>query len=129
MSIPLRAPTDRTVEGPSLKMEKGRLVVAYDFERDDGSIEHSRVVFEEVISYDYRDTTCCSAENVASATEVRVQTESKYLDSIMSRWEERVGWHAWQKEQGGAPRFKHFSLYFDDVASLDVIASSCHLSP
>jgi hypothetical protein len=124
--LQLRVPTNRTVEGPRLEMARGRLVVGYDFEEDDGSIEQARLVFEEVLSFEYRDSACCPAENVLPPTEVRVQDQSGYLDSVRSRWVEAAGWQDWQSQQGGAARFKHFTVYFDDAACLDVIASLCH---
>lgn len=127
MALQVRVPTNRTVEGPSLEMAKGRLVVGYDFEDDGGSIEQARLIFEEVLSFEYRDSACCPAENVLPSTEVRAQDQSEYLDSVRSQWEEAVGWQDWQREQGGAARFKHFTVYFDDAACLDVIASSCQV--
>jgi hypothetical protein len=118
---------NRTVEGPKIVMANDRLVVDYDFEDNDGSIDKGRVVFEEVLSFEYRDSTCCSAENVLSATEVRTLNQSEYLDLVRSRWDHAVGWQDWQQKKGGATRFKHFTVYFDDVGCLDVIASDCRV--
>lgn len=127
MSIQLRVPTNRTVEGPSLQMAKGRLIVGYDFEGDPRSIDEARLIFEEVLSFEYRDSACCPAENVLSSTEIRAQDQSPYLDTVRSQWEEAVGWQDWQREKGGAARFKHYTVYFDDAGCLDVIATSCQV--
>ena len=127
MVLRVRVPTNRTVEGPRLERAKGRLVVGYDFEDDDGSIEQASLIFEEVLSLEYRDSACCAPGNVLPSTEVGVQDHSPYLTSVRSKWEEAVGWQDWQREKGGAARFRHFTLYFDDAACLEVIASSCQV--
>jgi len=106
-------------------MEASRLVVDYDCEGDDGVITCGRILFEELLSFKYWDGSCGPARNVLAATEVRVLEKSDYLDEIKGRWNESVGWHDWQKEQGGSDRFRHFTIYFNDAGSLDVVAARC----
>jgi len=127
VSLRLLIPTDRTASGPKLTMEASRLVVDYDCEGDDGRITSGRILFEELLSFRYWDISCCPAQNVLAATEVRVLEKSDYLDEIKSLWNESVGWQEWQKEQGGSDRFRHFTIYFDDAGSLDVVAARCHI--
>lgn len=127
MALRLPIPTDRTASGPKLTMEASRLVVDYDCEGDDGRITRGRVLFEELLSFRYWDGSCCPAQNVLAATEVRVLEKSGYLDEIRGCWNESVGWQEWQKEQGGSDRFRHFTIYFDDAGSLDVVAARCHV--
>lgn len=127
MALRLPTPTDRTVSGPKLSIEASRLVVDYDREGDDGRVTSGRIVFEELLSVQYWDGSCCPAQNVLPPTEVRVLEESDYLGEVRGRWNDAVGWHDWQKEQGGARRFRHFTVYFDDAGSLDVIAAKCHV--
>lgn len=127
MAIRLLTPADRTPSDPKLTMEASRLVVDYDCEEDDGRITTGRILFEDILSFQYWDASCCPAQNVVPASEVRVLERSGYLDEIKGRWNESVGWQEWQKEQGGADRFLHFTVYFDDSGSLDVIAARCHV--
>ena len=123
LTLRLRIPTNRTIEGPILKMTKDRLVVDYDFEQDDGLVQWGRLVFEDVLTFKYCDTTCSSPESVLPSTEIRVLDSSGYLDSARLRWSKSVGWQDWQKEMGGASRYRHFTLFFDDAGSLDVVAA------
>jgi len=125
--LQLPTPTDRTASGPKLTMEGGSLVVDYDCEGDDGRITSGRVLFEELLSFRYWDSSCSPAQNVLAATEVRVLEKSDYLDEIKGRWNEAVGWQEWQQKQGGSDRFRHFTIYFDDAGSLDVVAAKCHV--
>jgi hypothetical protein len=125
VGLHLPIPTDRTVSGPKLIMEGERLTVDYDHERDDGQLEAGRIVFEGVLSFEYCDDSCTLAENVLPPTEIRVLDQSEYLVHVRRRWETAVGWQDWQQQQGGADRFRHFTIYFDDVGSLDVVAASC----
>lgn len=109
-------------------MERDRLLLDYDCEQDDGAAEPARLIFEEVLAFEYRDSTSCQAEDVLPPTEIRILEQSRYLDSVRSLWEERVGWQDWQRQQGEATRFKHFTVYFDDVGCLHVIASHCKVA-
>lgn len=129
MVTQLRIPTNRTVSGPKLTMEVGRLVVDYDCEGDDGRVTNGRIVFEDILSCQFWDNSCCPAQNVLPATEIRVLEQSEYLDGVRSKWHEAVGWEEWQQSQGGSGRFRHFTIYFDDAGSLDVIASKCTVAP
>ena len=127
MVVRLPTRTDRTASGPRLTMEASRLVVEYDCEGDDGRVTSGRILFEDLLSFQYWDGSCCPADNVLPPTEVRVLEQSDYLDGVRSRWDEAVGWQEWQKEQGGSRRFRHFTVYFDDAGSLDVVAARCHV--
>lgn len=105
-------------------MVGARLHTDYDYERDDGRLERCRLVFDEVLAFEYRDCSCCEAGTVLGASVMRVESQSSFLDTIRSRWTESVGWQDWQKAHGGSARFKHYSIYFDDAGCLDVIASN-----
>lgn len=77
------------------------------------------------MSFEYRDDSCCPAENVLAANEIRAQQWSKYMHSIVSLWEERYGKEAWHQEEVGQLAFKHFTVYFDDAGCLDVVSAQC----
>lgn len=127
MALQPRIPTTRTVSGPKLTMEKNHLLVDYDWEADDGSVTWGRIRFDEVVSLRFWDNVSCPAENVLANTDIRVLEQSDYLDGGRARWCEAVGWQEWQREKGGPGRFQHFTVYFDDAGSLDVIAAKCHV--
>lgn len=127
-SIALDRPTNRTVTGPRFRKEGPDVVVEYDYQHDDGTVEWERVVFREVLAFEYREASCCRADDITGAREVRCAVRSERLSEVLGRWQEAVGWQEWQQKQGGAGRFKHFSLYFDDAACVDVIAASCQIS-
>jgi hypothetical protein len=124
-SIPLIKPTNRAVTGPKIKKDDDRLVVEYDYQRDDGGIDWAQVIFHNILSFEYRDVSCCKPESVVGAGEVRCVLKSDRLSTIIKQWQNSVGWQEWQQKQGGAERFKHFTIYFDDAACIDVIAGSC----
>lgn len=126
--IQLSSPTNRTVEGPRLQQDRGRLVVEYDCQGDDGSIEWRKIVFGEVLAVEYRQVSCCTADSVIGAREIRSTAQSPRLAEVLKRWNESVGWQDWHQKQGGASRFKHFTVFFDDAGCVDVIAASCDVA-
>jgi len=125
--IKLLTPTDRTEEGPRLTYDRDRLTLEYDYQQDDGSLEWRKIVFGEVLAVEYRQGICCTADSIIGAREIRVSTNSTWLAEVLEPWQHAVGWHEWQEEQGGAARFRHFTVYFDDAACIDVISSSCNV--
>lgn len=126
--IQLLRPTNRTVEGPRLRLDDKQLIVEYDCQADDGSVEWSKIVFGEVLAAEYRQNVCCDADSIIDAHEVRCTTESSRLAQILKLWNESVGWQEWQQKQGGASRFKHFTVFFDDAGCVDVISASCDVA-
>jgi hypothetical protein len=127
-SIQLPRATDRTMEGPRLRLDRSELIVEYDYETDGGTVEWSRIIFGEVLAVNYRDGTCFTADSVVGFREVRALTSSTFLTEVLDRWNESVGWQEWQKKRGGSSRFRHFTICFDDDGCLDVIAASCDVA-
>jgi len=130
-ATPLRLslPTSTTQEGPRFCADGRQAVVEYDCQKDDGSMEWSTVVFEDVLQFEFRPAPCCTTDDVVDATEVRVLTTSQRLTTMLERWQEAVGWQEWQQKQGGSARYKHFTMFFDDAGCIDVIAARCRPSP
>lgn len=126
--IPLALPANRTVAGPRLRQERGQFALEYDCQGDDGSIHWSKIVFREVLAFEYRQESCCTADAVIGARTMRSATSSPWLADVLKRWNESVGWQEWQQKQGGASRFRHFTIYFDDAGSVDVVAGSCDVA-
>jgi hypothetical protein len=110
-----------------LKRTKDELVVEYDYERDDGNVEWSKIVFTEILVLELRDFACCRADDVIGCKEIRSQADSPLLKDAINQWQETVGWQDWQQARGGADRFRHFTIWFDDAASLNVVASACQV--
>lgn len=124
-NIPLPRPTSATVNGPKLKFEGSSLVVEYDYEMDTGQIVWTRLIFDGVLAYEYRQASCCEAKNVISSQEVKRYTDSTWLSNLLAIWKQDVGWQKLQQQIGGEKRFNHFGVYFDDSGCLDVIAEYC----
>lgn len=119
----LRLPTNRTKQGPRYVGDEQRVVVEYDCEQDDGSIEWATVRFDDVLEYRVRQGSCCAAGDLLASGEILCLHESALLSETLARWQTYVGWQEWQRKQGGAARFRHFKIYFDDVGGLDVVAA------
>jgi hypothetical protein len=125
--IQLPHPTNRTMDGPLFRQERNRLVVEYDFQFDNGTVQWTTLTFLDVLAVEYRQSACCAAESVVSAREMHSVGDSRWLSEILAIWTESVGWQDWHKRQGGASRFKHFSLFFDDAGCVSVIAAFCEI--
>lgn len=123
--IELKKPTNRTVSGPKVVFEEDCLAVEYDYETDDGTIEWTKLLFEEVISYEWRDNSCVEEDDVVNFDKIRSQDKSCFLVGKTSLWQERYGWQEFQKNKGGKKRFRHFTIYFDDAGCINIIASKC----
>lgn len=118
-------PTNTTQNGPHFRTEKSTVVVEYDAQLDDGSTHWGTVVFSDVLQFEFRSTPACAVDDVVGATEVRVLTASHLLGVMLDRWRETIGWQEWEQQKGGAARYKHFKMYFDDAGCIDVIAAEC----
>jgi hypothetical protein len=126
--IILPRPTNRTVTGPHFKKDAEGLEIEYDYEHDDGSLELVRVLFSEMLAFEFRDSSCCDADGIVNAHEVRCLSQSDRLSMIVALWQTSVGWQDWQLKQGGAERFKHFTMYFDDAACIHIVAGACQVA-
>jgi len=126
-NIPLPRPTSATVKGPKLHFASPTLLVAYDYEGDDGVIAWTRLVFNGVLAYEYHQMACCEAEHIIGYQHIQRFRASKWLARILKVWQEAVGWQQWQQQQGGEQRFQHFRVFFDDAGCVDVIARSCEI--
>lgn len=124
-NVVLPIPTNRTVSGPQFRKENVRIVIEYDFEGDDGRTRWAQIVFDETLAFQYRQIACCREVDIVGAREVRSLPQSDLLSATLEQWQESVGWQEWQRKQGGDQRFKHFTVFFDDVGCVDVIATSC----
>jgi hypothetical protein len=102
------------------------LLVEYDYDNDDGQARWGEIVFTETLFFQFADASCF--EEVTAGDGIRRLEESQLLVSVVARWNESVGWHKWQQDKGGAARFSHFTAFFDDAGSLDVIASDCKVT-
>jgi len=119
----LLAPTNRTVDGPLFRSDKSNIVVEYDHQNEDGTVTWHRIVFVEVLAFEYRQASCCREDDFVGANVIRCEHTSPTLETVVSRWRESVGWQEWHLKHGGADRFKRFSMFFDDAACIHVIAS------
>ena len=123
--IPLPLPTNHTQVGPCITHKGNTLTIKYDYENDQGIILWGEVVFEELLYFMFCDISCCHPSDIVSSNHIRKQEKTELLMSVLSRWSETVGWQEWQQKQGGQDRFRHFTIFFDDVGAINVIASKC----
>lgn len=126
--IELPFPTNLTADGPIYRHSRSALTVEYDCVCEEDSPEWVQLVFDEVLALDYRQSICCRHSDILDARQMRVLSESPYRSDIVAQWQQAVGWQEWQQKQGGAARFKHFTLYFDDAGSINVVAASATVS-
>ena len=119
----LPLPTNRTITGPKFRKDGDQIVVEYDCQRDDGTVEWAQINFGEVLKFEYRQEACCRETDIVASHEVRVLEESQNLSQVLCRWQQSVGWQEWQQRQGSAERFKHFTVFFDDAGCIDVVAA------
>ena len=127
--IPLPRRTSQTVSGPRYSGDKNSLVVKYDYEHDDGVRDWCAVVFQEVLRFDFRQDACCDEGDVLGSEGMVSLDQSPFLQETIALWQESVGSQDWHQKHGGGARFRHFKMYFDDAACLDVIAASCTVAP
>jgi len=120
LSLPRR--TSATSKGPTVSFEGTSLALRYDFECDDGQVEWTQLRFGDVLAFEFRQAAACRAEDVVSFEDVTVLEGTPWLSDLVTTWQASVGWQDWQQQRGGASRFKHFRVYFDDVGVLDVAA-------
>jgi len=124
--IPLPLPTDSTVGGPIARLEPPNAVVEYDAEDDDGTLRWVRIRFVGVLTFDYRQEACCLVSDVEAYNCMLEVSSSPLLTDVRSRFTQRFG---------GLPNvedvreFGQFTLYFDDVGCVEVIAKSFEIEP
>lgn len=123
--IRLPRSTSRTVTGPKLEGTGQRACVIYDYEHDDGRIEWTRVIFDDVLVLEYRRDSLCTEHDIVGPCHVRCLSGSRWLEELVGHLCESEMWVRSQEKKGGVRRFSHFTIFFDDVACINVIASSC----
>jgi len=126
-NLALRTATNRTVKGPLFRKDGEGITVEYDCEDDDGSTRWSRVEFAEILDFEYRQASCCDAQDILGPKEMLCLDSSDRLTALLTRWQDSVGWQERNAKQGGSERFKHFKLFFDDVGCVDVVAGSVRI--
>jgi len=101
-------------------------VIEYDYEQADGSTTFVTLGFIEVLSFEYRQSACLDASDVLPPTEMLCLCQSGRLTTALNLWQTHVGWQEFQAKQGGADRFRHYKVYFDDAGCIDVVASELY---
>jgi hypothetical protein len=112
-------PTSQTVTGPKLSLDSEVLVVAYDFEHDDGTVTWTKVSFQQVLVFEYREMPCIRVEDLDAHNRIVAYSHSAWSGIMESRWREFLGQRA-----GDVFPYSHLRMYFDDVASIDILAQS-----
>lgn len=125
MRVTLPVATDLLSEGPTLHLGERRMIIEYAHLSANGDATMARIRFEEVLAVDYRDWTCASPDSIIGFREVRSLQKSRFLDSVLETWASRSGTTEHDATQAGESRYRHFTVWFDDIAAIDVVAASC----
>lgn len=94
-------------DGPRLRQEGDRLIVAYDFELDDGQYAWEEFYFLGVLAFCFTDWRACSAEQVAAYDQVQVLDECRFGDIGEDQQSTRL-----------------YRIFFDDYGCIEVCASA-----
>lgn len=120
----LPRPTSATVSGPRLAYQERRLVVEYDYQRDDGVVEWCRVAFHGVATFEFRRDVCCTAEDIVSLTGVVRRQRSRWLAQTTRCLRTSLGPALSSEEEAS---YADWRIYFDDVGCVGVVAQSMEI--
>lgn len=124
--IRLPLPTHKTLTGPVLSYAERRLDLSWDYV-DGPSRMVTKVIFRDVLSFECRSAASCGAEAVTDSGIMSEMKDSPWLRELVTNWAAHVVLTDFEIGLGGVERFRHYHVYFDDVASLDVAAASALL--
>jgi hypothetical protein len=122
--INLPIPTSQTNEGPIIHFASEKLFVDYDFEKEDKTVEWIRLVFEDVLTFEYKQDSSSTADDVKGYNKIVRFTESELLIKVKKEWENFVD--PITKEKGFY--YSHWLTFFDDKGSINVIAKNFNIS-
>jgi hypothetical protein len=134
--ILLTTPTNRTTLGPKLHLVTDKLEIEYDFEMDDGKIIWSKIFFDDILAFDFRNSACdadfdfrnsaCNGDSeIVSSKIICSYSESPYLEKILGAWRILVGWQDFEIKKNKKSPYLHFFIHFVDAGSLNVVARGC----
>ena len=119
-AIPLPIPTNAATTQPQLTLVGTTLTVEYSCEQNDGRVIRAFVRFFEVVTFVYRDNSCFEASDVVGA---RVMKRSVDAQEIRHTLAERSITLGRQLKPQDEQRFAQYQIFWDDVASILVVAS------
>lgn len=94
-------------KGPRVRQDTlENLVIAYDYELEDGRYEWTEFGFLGVIAFRFTLVGYCSLEQIHAFDEVRVVVPSAWLAALLRPPDDVA----------------HFRIYFDDIGSYEVLA-------
>ncbi len=119
MELKLLVPTNRTVDGPKIRMSGPDVVIEYDYENDDGSVVWAHVRFSGTVAISYWDSSCWEVRHVSPAESLKVSDDSDWLQMILSSRDSLL-----DTRTQLPTLLRHYILYFDDAGAIDVAAAS-----
>lgn len=125
--LPLK--TNATCHGPNVSANQSILRLKYDREDDDGTLDWTEIIFEEVLAYRFNQWVCADVGLETGYDEMAEFDASTWLLRILDRWDHTVGWQKSQIDKGGRSRFRHYIIDFDDVGVFELICSSYQINP
>lgn len=125
-SIVLPLPTNRTRGDVKLSVKGNTLVIDYDYEHSDGMYAWARLAFKDAIALKYTQAPAAGVDDVTDSRALLCFAESEWLANCRAQWRSHFTGHA--NALAKAEDFLHYHVFFDDAASVDVIASAVLVS-
>lgn len=105
--------------GPLLTLAANRLSVRYDYDEDDGAVVWAELCFDDVLGVTYKDSAAYGEDDVLGSDYVVEEHSGTELNELVNRWLTSVGWQEFERKK---EPFKSYRVFFDDAASLFVVA-------
>lgn len=94
-------------EGPRAHLQFDRLVVAYDFETEDGSYRWEEFSFRGVVAFTFTAMSSCNEDQISAYDQLVVVTNSDWPRSVGELREE----------------VHHYRIFFDEAGCYEVLAA------
>ena len=94
------------------------------YDSDVEPVGWAEVRFENVIELIYRDSSICTPEDILGNDYLVVETDSVHLRDVHTRRNAYLVPTEFEMLKNASAPMKHYRLYFDDVAAIEVVATS-----
>lgn len=116
--LELPRPTSQTIKGPLINLMDKNLTLGYDYENDNGTIDWVKIIFLDVLTFNYRQNSCVLPEDVKAYNVILDLGDSLWLNTNKQIYEKFLG----KSHIHQGFNYKHWKIYFDDVACVEIIA-------
>jgi hypothetical protein len=115
-----------TVDGPTLTVEPGVVIIRYDYVPPDEQRHWVTIEFSRVLAFKYVDEPGCMTrpEIIADGLLEIEMSESAWLQELKESWEQYFIKGSELYEMYGRFDFRHYALWFAEEGSYEVVAES-----